>query len=429
MRLEVLTIRDVAESQLCCGCGACAFISPDEITMVDALEFGRRPVAPADGGKDPRTREAMKACPGVEVRARARESGAAPIESLRDAWGPILEVWEGYAADPAIRFAGSSGGAASALAIWGIERGGMHGLLHIAARKDAPYLNETVMSTDRGPILAATGSRYAPASPCDGLRLIEDAPRPCVFIGKPCDVAAAEMARPMRPALDRNLGLTIAIFCAGTPSTQGTIEMIRAMGVTDLSSVEAVRYRGNGWPGLATVRARTPEGVAERTMTYADSWGGILQKRRQWRCYICADHTGELADIAVGDPWYREIPEGEPGRSLILVRTLRGKKALEDAIASGYIAAERADPSILVRSQPNLLETRGAVWGRLAMLRLLGAPAPRFPGMPMFRWWLKLSLKEKGRSTIGTVRRIVRRRLKRRVRIEPWTPPVAERRP
>ena len=79
------------------------------------------------------------------------------IAELLDDWGPVLALWEGFAGTPEIRLAGSSGGAASALAIDGIENQGMNGLLHIRARTDTPYLNETVYSTTRDEILAATG--------------------------------------------------------------------------------------------------------------------------------------------------------------------------------------------------------------------------------------------------------------------------------
>jgi coenzyme F420 hydrogenase subunit beta len=338
----------------------------------------------------------------------------------------VLEIWEGFASDMAIRFAGSSGGAATALALHGVERGGMHGTLHIAARPDAPYLNHTVLSTTRDELMAATGSRYAPASPCDGLQRVVDAPVPSVFIGKPCDVAGAFKARATRPELDRKLGLTIGVFCAGTPSTNGTFEMFRKMGVPDPESITSVRYRGNGWPGLATVKWRTPEGGEEtRELTYEQSWGAVLQRHRQWRCYVCADHTGEFADIAVGDPWYRKIPPGEPGRSLIVVRTPRGREALRRALEDGYITAERVDTKLLPASQPNLMKTRGAVWGRLLVLWMMGAAVPRFRRMPMFHLWMsELTLVEKAQSIYGTMRRVFRKKLRKRVRLERFDPPA-----
>ncbi|TVQ58860.1 MAG: coenzyme F420 hydrogenase [Phycisphaerales bacterium] len=382
--------------------------------MGDAVEFGRRPFLverPA-----PETGDALRVCPGASLEHTFDRSDPALDHDLMPSWGPVLEVWEGHAAAGDLRRAGSSGGAASALALFAIEQGGMAGVLHTAARKGAPHLNETVYSTTRADLLANTGSRYAPASPCDSLGLIETAPAPSVFIGKPCDVAAAQRARRLRPALDEKLGLTIAFFCAGAPSTRGTLELLRRVGVEDPASLKSLRYRGDGWPGMWTA-VWTDSAGEERTarLSYAESWD-FLQRYRQWRCYICPDHTGEFADIAVGDPWYRPIEDGEPGKSLIVARTPRGRDFLHRAAAAGYITLETKDASLLPRSQPNLLATRGGLWGRLVALRLLGAPTPRYIGFPMFRVWLRrLGLKQKTQSIAGTTKRIGRKRLRRRV--------------
>ena len=189
---------DVVETQMCCGCGACAYLAPEHLEMTDSLAYGRRPrridesTATVDG--DRAMREALTVCPGVSLEHTFDEKLPGLVTELVPGWGPILELWEGYATDPEVRYAGSSGGAASALAIYALEKAGLHGLLHIVPRSDHPYLNHTVLSTTRDAIVQATGSRYAPASPCDSLHLIEDAPAPCVFIGKPCDVAAVEKA-------------------------------------------------------------------------------------------------------------------------------------------------------------------------------------------------------------------------------------------
>jgi coenzyme F420 hydrogenase subunit beta len=149
MRLKVLNVTDVAQTQLCCGCGACAYISPDEIEMVDVLDFGRRPRFKVGSGRDIRSQEALKVCPGMTLEHDYDRGTPGLIGELAQGWGPVLGLWEGFAADPEIRFAGSSGGAASALALYCMERGGMHGLLHITAREDVPYLNRTVLSTTR----------------------------------------------------------------------------------------------------------------------------------------------------------------------------------------------------------------------------------------------------------------------------------------
>lgn len=65
----------------------------------------------------------------------------------------------------------------------------------------------------------------------------------------------------------------------------------------------ALKYHGSGWPGFAEAEYQDGRVTKKASLTYEESWGNILQKYRQWRCYVCPDHTGEYADIAVVDPW------------------------------------------------------------------------------------------------------------------------------
>lgn len=418
MRLAVVPIEETVEGHLCSGCGVCAYLEPERYRMGDVEDRGRRPLPILSNGQH--VGEAARACPGARLEHTFDLGDAGLDRGLLAAWGPVYEVWEGHAADGEIRRAGSSGGAATALALFCLERGGMHGVLHASAREDRPYLNETVLSRMRRELLGRTGSRYAPASPCEGLGLVEAAAGPCVFIGKPCDVAGAQAARRVRPKLDAKLGLTIGFFCAGTPSTRGTLDLLRRAGVEAPERVTSLRYRGNGWPGR-WVAKWTDAGGEEReaSLSYAESWG-FLEKYRQWRCRICPDHTGEFADIAVGDPWYREVEPEEAGSSLIVARTRRGVEVLHAAAEAGYVVLSRRDASLLPRSQPNLLGTRGRLWGQMVALRLAGAARPRYRGFATFRYWLGLSVKRKVQSVVGTWRR-----LPGRARISPSAPKPA----
>lgn len=423
MQLPILNIKDVCERQLCTGCGVCAAVEPDRFRMGDDLELGRRPFLKDDAAEE--TGEALGCCPGRGLEHTFDRSDPELNKDLMPGWGPVYEVWEGHATDEAIRFAGSSGGAATALALFAIEQGNADHAVHIGARTDTPWLNETVRSRTREELISRSGSRYAPASPCDMLHEIEQGSERCVFIGKPCDVAAVDSARRIRPELDAAIDCTIAFFCAGVPSTRGTLELLRKIGVTDPSTVEHLRYRGNGWPGMWTVVYR--DGTEQQhQMTYAESWG-FLQRFRQWRCYICPDHTGEFADIAVGDPWYREIEPGEAGSSLLVARTPRGREIIKAAAEAGYITLLRSEPELLPKSQPNLLSTRGGLWMRLKVLKMFGAGVPKFVGFPLLRfWWSGVSGLNKIRSFTGTVKRVFRKKLRGRIEIREWTPPSGE---
>jgi len=326
---------------------------------------------------------------------------------MRKSWGTILEIWEGHAGDKDIRHNGSSGGVASAIALYCLEKERMTGVLHVSADDKIPYMNKTVMSTSRTDILARTGSRYSPASPCDALEKIEMSPEPCVFIGKPCDIAALEKARRLKPELDRKIGIEIGIFCAGTPSTRGTMDLLQKLDI-DVDNVEEIRYRGKGWPGMASMRLKGEESPSYR-LTYKEAWG-FLAKYRPYRCYLCPDGTSEFADISCGDPWYREIQGQDEGLSLALVRTSKGSEILKGAINAGYIHAKRVDPDVLMESQTNLFMKRSSIWGRLLAMKLLGIPTPKLAGFSLFSNWLLLPALEKSRSVIGTALRIIKRK-------------------
>ncbi|MBI2400819.1 MAG: Coenzyme F420 hydrogenase/dehydrogenase, beta subunit C-terminal domain, partial [Deltaproteobacteria bacterium] len=243
----------------------------------------------------------------------------------------------------------------------------------------------------------------------DGLGLIETAPSPCVFIGKPCDVAGLRKAQGLSAEIDNRAGLAISIFCAGTPSTRGTLDLLESFN-RQPADLESLRYRGNGWPGNWTAETRSG---SSSSMPYGDAWS-FLQKYRPLRCHLCPDGTGELADISCGDPWYREITPGEPGLSLIVARTDKGRRVLKAAVDSGYLKIKKIDSSLLEKSQLNLLQKRRTVWGRLIALKLLLVPVPKLRGFSLFQNWAALAFYEKLRSLAGTMRRAVRRGYYRR---------------
>ena len=311
------------------------------------------------------------------------------IASLRKSWGPVLELWEGYATDEEIRFKGSSGGAATAIALHCLEWGIASGVLHVGTAMTDPLRNVPIFSTTKAQLIAATGSRYAPASPCEKFDWIENSDSACVFVGKPCDMAAVGKAAELRPALREKIRLTIAFFCAGTPSTYGTLEMFKQMGIDDPASATSLRYRGRGWLGMTTVTFRTPEGGKKRKeLTYEQSWGEILQKYRQWRCYICPDHIGEFSDIAVADAWHRPVLENQPGRSVIIARTIRGKEILEQAIHDGFIEAEAVSSEILPLCRPGQAAYQGRLWARVQTLKAMRVPNPDYRRFDLFRVWI-----------------------------------------
>jgi len=400
-------VSDVVKWRLCLGCGACEYACPEKkIKLINFIDQGIRPVVLPTGDCSGCS-DCVTVCPGVGVsHDPMMKTAEGVINMLTEGWGPVLEIWEGHATDKVIRFNGSSGGLASALALYCVENEGMRGVVHVGNDSEEQYKNKSTFSRTRDDILATTGSRYSPASPCDLFQAIEDAEGACVFIGKPCDLEGLRKTQSIRPDLSKNIGVAIGIFCAGTPSTQGTVDLLAKYGISH-EDVEELRYRGRGWPGSFSVRLKSDSEWLELA-TYEEAWD-FLQAYRPYRCHVCPDGTSEFADISCGDPWYRSIDADEPGKSLVLVRSEKGREIVKGAIKAGYIQLTPVKPEILERSQKELLRKRGAIWGRVTTMKTLGIPAPHFQGFSLLRNWLKLSGGQKIRSILGTAKRIITR--------------------
>jgi coenzyme F420 hydrogenase subunit beta len=398
------TVADVVAWRLCTGCGACASICPEgKIHLADFVDDGIRPVLKS--GSCGSCEDCLKVCPGYKTAPVSFPGNGDSIPELKEGWGQILEIWEGYAEHPALRYHGSSGGLISALSLYCIEKKKMEGVLHIGADEEKPFINKTVFSHTLSDLLSRTGSRYAPASPCEGLNRIESASDSCLFIGKPCDVAGLKKAQILRPSLEKKVGLAIGIFCAGTPSTKGILDLLSRLNV-EPGKIENVRYRGRGWPGRFQVELKDGQ-VKEKS--YAESWG-FVERYRPYRCYLCPDGTSQFADISCGDPWYRAIKEGEPGYSLVLIRTEKGRKIFQEAREAGYLSADQVSAEVLIKSQKEMLAKKGAVWGRLFAMTVCRIPTPGYRGFSLFKNWCGLTPQEKSRSIFGTIYRVVQRK-------------------
>jgi coenzyme F420 hydrogenase subunit beta len=124
---------------------------------------------------------------------------------------------------------------------------------------------------------------------------------------------------------------------------------------------------------------------------------------------------GELADVACGDAWHLYEGDANPGLSVIVARTFRGKELVEDAARHGYVTLTRTDVESILKSQggtKGIAGRRRAVWGRLFALRALGIPRPRYGReFRLFSAWMTLPLSQKLKSIGGTVLRAFRKRL------------------
>lgn len=395
------TVTRVLDGELCAGCGLCAAVAPDAIRMESAPPGYARPVQRGAVSRETE-RTIADACPGAVVEPWTDAPNVHP------AWGPWRRVMTGAATDPRVRFEGSSGGAISALLIHALESGLVDRVLHIAPDPEDPTRNVTAISRTSDEVIERAGSRYTASSPLAviGEALAEGGAM--AFVGKPCDASAIRRLARYDPRVARHVPLVLSFFCGGMPSHDGVGRILNALEVPADEVVE-FRYRGRGWPGACV--ARTADHTAE--MTYAESWGAHLSKEVQFRCKICPDAVGGVADIACADAWYGD-EEGYPsfaeqeGRSLIVARTATGERLLDAALAAGSIEAEPLAIGEIDKMQPAQARRKRVLLARTTALLMALQPRPRMPGLKVAEAARQASPREAAQNLLGTLRRTLK---------------------
>lgn len=393
------TVSRVLRGELCTGCGLCASVAGEAITMVSEAPGYNRPQV---RGTVSAAAEATiaAACPGAVVEPW---TGGAKVDPY---WGPWTRIMTGAATDSRTNFEASSGGAISALLVQALDSGLVDRVLHVTADPGRPTRNMMRVSRTADEVISGAGSRYTASSPLEFIDAALAEGGRFAFVGKPCDASALRRLGRVDDRVAKHVPLVVSFFCAGVPSHDGVDRILKAMEIAP-ETVTAFRYRGQGWPGNCVAEAADGR---RGELTYAQSWGGHLSKEVQFRCKICPDGVGGVADVACADAWYGD-DDGYPsfaeadGRSLIVTRTPAGEALVDAAIAAGRLTGADLDAGEIEKMQPGQARRKRLILARTAALPLVGQPRPKMAGLKVAEAARRAGLGEALRNLAGTARR------------------------
>jgi coenzyme F420 hydrogenase subunit beta len=381
--MRASTLEDVVRGGLCTGCGVCESLAgADRVTMRPSPGGQLRPHIAADLGPDEQGR-LVAVCPGATAAGPAGRP-AEPGTAIDPIWGPTRRLTRAWAADPGIRHRAAAGGALTALACFLLDTDRVDAVVHVRASTERPMLTDALISRTAEDAISGAQSRYGPAAPLRHVRgLLDDGERFAV-IAKPCDVAAIRNLARQDPRVESQVPYLLTLFCGGVPTT-GTAERIAAHHGLAADEVAVFRWRGNGWPG--PTRVESVEGGAHE-LTYDATWFDPSTPWRydvQWRCKICPDATGELADLSCPDGWVldddgRPLHEEAPGVNAIVERTQAGSELVAAATAAGYLELAPLTRTDFEAMHHDHHQRKLGEPARLAALRVAGAAAPQVTG-------------------------------------------------
>lgn len=325
-------------------------------------------------------------------------------------WGDYVEVKRGYSKDSNLRKMASSGGLLSEIASYLLEKKLVDGVIHVGVG-ESPMSTKVYVSKSREEVISHCGSRYIQSSPLESIVEILEQEGTFAFIGKPCDVMILKNYLKSNPELEKKVYCMLSFFCAGMPSLKANDELVKKMGCDE--QIKSIMYRGNGWPGFATV-----EGLSGKkyTMPYSESWGHVLGRDKHKFCRLCMDGIGLFADIVCADAWYiknnkPDFSENE-GRNLVIVRSDKGKNIIEGmekeelVVLDGYDEFEKEMPVI----QKYQYERRSTMKTQVFALKLLGIKLPKYKLSLLKKYGKFTDFKAKKNIFIGTLKRALKGR-------------------
>lgn len=351
----------------------------------------------------------------ISLLSKICPAGGNALSKCQDGsiWGHYKSASLGWSQSEVLRKGASSGGVLSTICLYLLDHGLVNGIIQTRRSKEDIRKTETIVSRTNDDVLSCLGSRYTTSSPLMKLDELLKENEVYAFVGKPCDVSVIRLyMEEVNPEMKHRIKYLFSFFCAGQPSIDANNRLIKALGGTDLSECSDLQYRGNGWPGFATL---TMKDGTHKQMDYETSWMSILGRDVRKICRFCADGTGELADISCGDAWYLDDngkPDftERPGRNVIFARTEKGEELLRHIINNGKIEAVAFNPDSdgLKKMQPYHYTRKASLQVYKWALSLCGRPFPNYDRKKTAMFAKAFPLKQKILRFGGTVQRVLK---------------------
>jgi coenzyme F420 hydrogenase subunit beta len=324
----------------------------------------------------------LRVCPGRGVdfgELNQRVFGEPPSDVVM---GHIDEAFVTWSTDDEIRYHSASGGIATTLLCDLLERGEIDGAVVVTANPEHALRPQAVLATTVEEIKATSGSKYCPVSLDAGLAEVAARPGRYAVVGLPCHLQGIRALEARDKTLAERIVLHLGLMCGRNSTFWGTEYFLRGKGV-DPAAVTAIDYRAKGWPGkiCVTLADGTEECFARSTSDKSFAGQRLFHSAFHFdfivpRCLTCFDTFAILADVSLGDAWLPEIKaEERVGKSIIIVRTAAGRRAIDLLAERGKIERESLDPARL--KSRNLTFARNYGY-RMQILRGLGRAVPQY---------------------------------------------------
>lgn len=416
-------IGKVLQSDICIGCGACAFAAGGRMEL-DGRGFFR-PSTEVAG--HPAVLPSLCPMLAPELNEDVLADQLLPETPNRSPMlGKYIDLWAAHVEEGSWRRDGSSGGLGSWIAAELLDRGEIDGVIHArpVPRVDveSPFFRYGI-SRSIEEIRSAAHSHYHVVELSEVLREVREVPGRYLFMGIPCMVKAMRRVQVADPVVGERVRYAIALICGHLKSVHWALSLGWGGGVPpDAIRDITFRVKDQGHPAKAYyVSVGDRSDGAQKVFDSASVVGGKfnLGTMMPEGCNFCDDVVGETADVTIGDAWLPRYAFDWRGKNMLVVRHPRIAALLREGANTGRLSLEPMTHLEAVDAQAGgFRQRREGLAYRIELAEAQGRWVPekrRFenisrPG-PLRRWTYRLRMEVTRRSTAAFVRALAARDL------------------
>lgn len=369
------TIEEVIKSDLCIGCGICSI---DQAT--NGMKFSKKNdcFVPANTRIANRSL-ANKICPGKGYQIIGDADKLYSGTSKYDIdLGYFKNFTGAHSTNKEILQNASSGGVLTSLLIYLLQAKIVERVSVTKFICDTEGVRtKTFLTSNISDILSAQGSKYCPTNVSELLEQLTSFKGKVAVVGTPCVIAGIRNIQKEIPSLIvSKIELMISNFCGGFKSYRN-IRRLAEIHNMDYKNLKHFRFRGGGQPG--SLRCVSNDGIEAQTPY--PKYVGLTGQSKMYRCHVCVDATGELADISCGDAWIPRFENDENPWSVVLTRSTNAFEIINAMAEKNLITtAEMTIDEVKLSQRFNLKSKKTRQASRMKLYRMLGYKIPSFDG-------------------------------------------------
>lgn len=370
-----MNLSDIIKNNLCIGCGLC---SVDNNTQ--GTEFNKKNDCYTPKVYNSYCKLASDICPGKGYRIVNTAKKLYYDENVQYdlELGYIHSCWAVHTSDSKVLENASSGGMISSILLYLLYHGYVDKVSVTQFKcNNEGIKTESFLTNDPNEILKAQGSKYCPVNLEGLLKELHEYEGRVALVATPCSIAGIRNIQMECPGyIKADIVFTIANFCGGFKSYKN-IKRLAEIHKVNIYDLKDFRFRGGGQPGSL----RFVENGGKVAQTPYPLYVGLNGYSKMYRCHVCPDATGELADIACGDAWIPRFEKDPSPWSMVICRNTFATDLLSKMQHDGIILTQNVSLKEIKQSQRyNLASKKKRQKARMKLYTQLGYKIPFFDG-------------------------------------------------